>query len=515
MLMQAWGLYTLVGGIVGGIFLRSFFIMPLPDVLLGAVILLALCMLIRLRREFLYQRVFIAALLLGLGMVLGIARLSIAENTFTVAESSVEYGVEVVESGVVIREPDMRANSQHLYVRTDDALLLVLVDRHLEVAYGDQVKVRGVITAPEVFTTDLGRTFSYPGYLKARQVSQQILFPDELVVEGSGEGAWLMSTLLGAKHYFQTSLRRVLPEPQVGLAEGLLLGEKRAMGEELTEAFRRAGIIHIVVLSGYNVLLVASFFLFVLSFFLPLRARVVGGVVAIVLFALLVGLSPTVTRASLMACLLLIASALGRQYAIMRALFFAGGVMLLINPYLLVYDPGFQLSFLATLGLIIVAPYLETALLQVQQLPTMKVLVVSTVATQLAVLPLLLYQIGEFSLVAVVVNVLVLPMVPVAMLLTFLAGMVAMVSTFLGSIIAYGAYLSLSYILVVATVSAALPFAALTVPPFPFWLVPVAYVGGAALLWWVTKPRDTPSLPDWHIEEEADVLLTSASAKPW
>jgi len=148
------------------------------------------------------------------------------------------------------------------------------------------------------------------------------------------------------------SIEAVIPEPQVGLAEGLLLGVKQALGDELEVVFRKTGIIHIVVLSGYNVMLVVIFITYVLSYVLPYRARVPFGILAIVCFAVLVGLSATVVRASIMASLILFARATGRTYAVMRALCFAGVIMVLINPYLLVYDVGFQLSFLATLGLI-------------------------------------------------------------------------------------------------------------------------------------------------------------------
>ena len=131
---------------------------------------------------------------------------------------------------------------------------------------------------------------------------------------------------------------------------------KRALGKDLEEVFRTVGIIHIVVLSGYNIMIVADAIMRVLALFFFPRTRLIIGVGTIALFAILVGLSATVVRASMMAALVLIARGTGRQYAVLRALAFAGTVMLLINPYLLVYDPVFQLSFLATLGLILLSP---------------------------------------------------------------------------------------------------------------------------------------------------------------
>ena len=146
------------------------------------------------------------------------------------------------------------------------------------------------------------------------------------------------------------------------------------------------------------------------------------------MFALIVGLSATVVRASVMACILLIAQAYGRTYDVLRALLFAGVVMIAINPFLLLYDIGFQFSFMATVGLILVAPQFESFVSDGFSKLGFRDFFIATVATQIAVLPLLLYHIGEVSLIAVVVNVLVLPAVPFAMLTTFLAGVTALIS---------------------------------------------------------------------------------------
>jgi competence protein ComEC len=161
----------------------------------------------------------------------------------------------------------------------------------------------------------------------------------------------------------------------------------------------------------------------------------------------------------------------------------AGLAMLILNPYLLAYDVGFQLSFMATLGLILVAPYFETRLQKVPGTLGAREFLIATLATQIFVSPLLLYQIGEFSVVAVIINVLVLPMVPVAMLLTFATGMVAMVSTTMAVPLAWLAYASLSYIIILCEGFASLSFASYVVPAFPFWLVPLSYMVLGYFIW--------------------------------
>jgi competence protein ComEC len=302
------------------------------------------------------------------------------------------------------------------------------------------------------------------------------------------------------------SIESVLQEPYAGLGEGLLLGVKQAIGKDLEEIFRTSGIVHIVVLSGYNVMLVVTFVLFLLSFFLARKTRIIVGLFAIAAFALLVGLSATVVRASIMASLLLVADLLGRRYDLVRALLFAATVMVFINPYLLVYDIGFQLSFMATLGLILVAPVFESFVTEGFAKLSVKDFLISTVATQIAVLPLLVYHIGEVSLVAVIVNVLVLPIVPLSMLLTFFSGVVAFISVPLALPISFLAYLTLRYIIEVAAFFASLPLASIIIPPISAGFAVLMYaVLGYIVLHFKNRKQKDNKYSDWVIEDESEI----------
>jgi competence protein ComEC len=442
---------------------------------------------------------------------LGLLRTEVASWQFGVSPLEQSVGETVSLTGVIALEPDYRERFVHLYVKTDTDKVLVSTDRLTAVSYGDVVTVTGKLERPTEFQTDLGRTFDYPGYLRARGVEYRMSFA-AVEVAGSGEGNRIVAMLLAAKRHFITSFERVVPEPAVALGNGLLLGVQSGLGKDIEEDFRRTGIIHIVVLSGYNVMLVVAFILFCFAFILPMRWRLVAGVIAIVAFALIVGLSATVVRASIMASLVLFAQAIGRQYEVLRALCLAGAVMLVLNPYLLIYDIGFQLSFMATLGLILFIPKFESTVIQKNTSIGAREFFLATVATQIAVLPLLMYHIGEVSLIAVVVNVLILPMVPIAMLLSFITGVLGLVTISLAGVVGYFATLSLQYILVVAAWFAAVPLATVSVPEFSALGVFLLY-GVMFLLWYIiTKKRSTKqdSLAGWTIETEPE----SDEAKP-
>jgi competence protein ComEC len=434
----------------------------------------------------------------------GMLRTEVASWQFGESVLQTQVGEQVTVIGIVVGEPKKSANTTQLHVSDSIKTIFVSTDRHARVEYGDEIQVTGKLAVPESFTTDLGRTFDYPGYLKAKGIEYTMSFATvEILTEG--EGNIVISTLLKAKYSFMAHLEQVISEPEVGLGEGLLLGVKQALGDDIETDFRRTGIIHIVVLSGYNVMLVVAFFMFILARLLSPRKRVVVGIVAIVCFALLVGLSATVVRASIMASLLLFAQGLGRQYDVMRALFFAGAIMLLLNPYLLIYDIGFQLSFMATLGLLLITPHFESTLMTDGVGLHLKDFFLATLATQIAVLPLLLYHIGEVSVVAVLVNVLVLPVVPVAMLLTFLTGLLAFVSLPLASVLGFVASLVLSYILLVAQWFSKVPFAAVSIPEFSFVGVVILYGFLAGALYAAYKYSAKNPVSDWQVEIEGDV----------
>lgn len=429
--------------------------------------------------------------------------------------------LNVVVYGHIAREPDVRDTLTQIYVTPSDPnfnneKVLVTVDRlrfaDLGLKYGDQVRIEGKLTIPQSFETDTGRVFDYQGYLRARGVEYTIAYADVTFV-AQGEHS-LIRILHEGKAHFEQTLETLIPEPYAGLGEGMLLGLKRAIGTELEETFRNTGIIHIVVLSGYNIMIVVECISFILAFFFFPRTRMILGICGVWIFALLVGLSATVVRASLMATLLLIARNTGRAYAIMRALMIAALCMVLHNPYILVHDPGFQLSFLATLGLILLVPHIERVLNNIPTLFGIRSVLVATIAAQIFVLPLLLYHTGIFSIVSILVNVLVLPMVPFAMLFTFLTGVVGMLSTGIGLVVGFFAYLTLGYIITVAKIFDALPFAAVFVDTFPFWIVCGAYAGITLFLVHLNNRSREPVFEEiettnayegWVIEEDTEI----------
>ncbi len=294
-----------------------------------------------------------------------------------------------------------------------------------------------------------------------------------------------------------SKIKEILAEPYSSLLSGLIVSGREAMPKDILEEFRRAGIIHIVVLSGYNITIIAEFMrrLFQ-NLFLFARVRAVSqmaagaSILGIISFVLMTGAEATVVRAAIMVLTVIVAKMFGHNYSASRALLVAGFIMLLENPKILVFDPSFQLSFLATLALIYVVPIIEKYLKIVPEKWGLRVVVSTTLATQLTVLPLLIYSMGDFSLISLPANILVLLVIPPVMLIGFIATLIAYISSILALPLAYITHLLLAWILGVSSVLGSLSFASISVPLVPFWLVVLVY-----LLIFIFVKRSRSSLP--------------------
>lgn len=464
---------------------------------------LALCFLAGVL--FLYDRVFGSerrgyAVFLSVLLVfcaLGIFRVAfdgrLAEKNF---DSFV--GSRVVLSGVVAREVDIREDSRKITLLADTisdnqgtanytGKVLVSGTLYPTVAYGDRIRTKGVLSYPRTFSGagETGRTFDYGAYL-AKDGIFYTMDRAEVSVLSHGEGNWVQEKLYALKHQFVDTIGQILSEPYASLLSGLLLGGKQSLGKELLDQFKIVGLIHIVVLSGYNITLVGDAILRLFSF-LPRVFALSASVVSIVLFAIMTGAGATVVRASVMALIALYARTHGRIYAMSRALLFAGFLMVLHNPHILLFDTSFQLSFLATLGLILLSPIFKEKLSFVTERFLFREIVASTLATQIFVLPLLLYNTGALSLLALPANLLVLPTIPATMLSGFVATVVAFVSPIFALLFIAVASLLLHYQVGLVRLVSSIPFASVSVPAFPIFVLIVMYVALGIWIFWMSK----------------------------
>lgn len=477
--------WVLALGFLAGVCLRSF--VPLG---ISFVLFLSLCSLAGVLVGAM-MRTSARGLLIALALLAssaGVLRMDAAilqpDPAFTSA-----LGKEVAFEGIVFNEPDVREASVRVPVRLESgAGVLVIVPSHTSVRYGDRVQAEGVLRLPESFETGEGRAFNYPAYLAKDRIYYELAFA-HLESIGRGSANPVKSFAIEIKRLFLEGLGRALPEPEAGLAGGITAGDKRGLGSDLSNVFRAVGLTHIIVLSGYNIMIVVSGLGFLLQKMSAPRAlKVALGILLAILFALITGLASASVRAAAMASIALIGQYSGRLYLASRALALVALAMVAWNPYILAFDPGFQLSVIATIGLIALTPQIASRLSSVTTKLNFREIFATTLAAQIAVLPLLIYQTGQFPLYTLPVNLAVLVAVPFAMLFSAIAALGGIIAGPIAPIISFPAYLLLSYILIVAEWASKIPFATVTIGTYGFWTLLLLY---GALIFAVSLWKNT------------------------
>ncbi|MBX4181344.1 ComEC family competence protein [Candidatus Parcubacteria bacterium] len=392
---------------------------------------------------------------------------------FAFALGSLRYAVKdfhedvsPLTSGVVVGEPEARDNATRFVFKSDNGeRVLVNTDLYSNIQYGDRVNLSGKLEKPGKIVDDSGRSFDYAKYLSKDDIYYTMSFAKVEVLE-HGLGNPIKERLFKIKSNFINHIKSNFAEPYASLLAGLLVSGREAMPKDILEEFRRAGIIHIVVLSGYNITIIADFLKRLLEkFFLLTRIPATPilsastSIVGVILFVLMTGAPATVVRAALMVMTVILARLMGRKFSASRALLTAAFIMLLENPKILIFDPSFQLSFLATLALIYVVPIVEKYLKRLPNGWGFRTTVATTIGTQLTVLPLLIYSMGDVSLVSLPTNVLVLPIIPYVMFTGFLATTLSYISSFVALPLVYLTHLILVWILWVSHFFGNLAFA--------------------------------------------------------
>jgi competence protein ComEC len=351
-------------------------------------------------------------------------------------------------------------------------LLLVNLPHFPEVNYGDEIKLSGTIMKPGKFDS-----FDYGQYLKRYLIFGVVNSPSNITDSGLSLNPFekVKRELFYVSDYFENSLNRILPEPNASLAAGLILGIKRNIPESFKNDLSTTGLTHIIALSGYNVTIIVAVFSSLLLGILSRKRIFILGTVLVILFVLMTGAASSVVRAAIFSLLVIFGRTIGRQADFTNLLILAAVVMILLNPYVLRLDVGFQLSFLAFSGLVYLSPIVKKfferkSFAQVPEF--IKSILTETLSAQIAVLPLILAVFGRISIISPLANVLVVFMVPFAMAFSFVAGLLGIFFYPVGQFLGLFAWVTLEYIIKMTTLLARFPFASISFSQ-KTWLVSI------------------------------------------
>ena len=385
---------------------------------------------------------------------------------------------------------DLEGESHQVHGR-----VLVHAPRYPEYQYGDRLRISGFLeTPPEA------EVFSYREYLARKGIYSRMRYP-RIEPVASDQGSVFWKIILSAKDRASAIVSRLMPEPEASLMQGILLGIRSSIPDELYEDYNQTGTSHIIVISGANITIVAALFAQTFGRLWGKRRAYWFAVIGIALYILLVGADPVVIRAGVMGALYITAIRLGRRSTAYVALIASAVVLTMINPQAL-WDLGFQLSFAAVLGLILFAPILERAFecMLVPAASNERIqsalryfgdFVVITLAAGLMTLPLIAYSYQRVSLIAPIANLLIAPVQPPIMLLGGLATLVGLVPPLepVARAVALLPWLCLAFTNTVVRWTAELPNASVQVARLsPGWLV--AWYGMLLGIVWAFGERE-------------------------
>ena len=487
---------------VGGVFVRSFFeINQYYFFLLALFSLIMLFIFLPAYRQAGKNKFAALAAFFALAFVLG----------GWITDKEIERTKNLIYSGKTFKETAIvekvtpSAFGQNIVAEFSKEKILVLIQsaKYPEYFYGDLLDVSCILKPIE----NLNASFDYKMYMAKEGVLYQCKGKIEKIAEGKGN--WLYSKIILARTTFENKITKVISQPYGALASGLLFGGGSGLSKEIQNDFSRTGMTHIIAVSGYNVTIIAEY-LIMFGIFLGLwrKQAIWFAIVGIFLFVVMVGFPSSAVRAGVMSSILLWAMKNGRLANCENAIIFAGAIMLAINPLLLRWDVGFQLSFLATLGIVASASFWEKSFIKNHKAFGISEIILLSLSAQIFVLPIIAYNFNIVSPISLLANVFILPIVPLSMLLVFLVCLFGFIFSPLSLVFSWLAFVLLFYEIKLIHILAQFPWASVEIEKVTPWQVFLYYVTLAIVIFWIKKKQEYARI---KLEEEMlyNDLLTS------
>lgn len=429
---------------------------------LGGIILLKIILFIFSKIKKIEAVHLLSMIFISLACMLGILRGEMYEEIqlpFELTQGKQTFIAEIIsipEDNEMTQTFDVSlASSTDIHIRINSPL-------YPTYRVGEIIKVTGLIKEGEVILpTDIdtnAKSFDYKRYLHGKGIVGTMVYPSIEKI-GQNQESFIYK-LYKIKEKSLSVINAKIPLPESALANGVLLGTD-TLPKENKDEVRTASLTHIIVLSGFNVAIIVAMVLFLLRF-LPFYLRMLISSIFIAVFVVMVGGGASLIRATLMAYVGLLAMVLGRRYDALTALFFALGVYIFITPEAVLYDVSLQLSFLATLGIIVLYEDVYDFINKYISYEGVVSVLATTISVMILTTPFLMYTFGKFSLYGIIANIFALPLVPLLMASTFTLLCTSFIPI-ISHAFAFISYLISSVILFIAHIVSLLPFASVSI----------------------------------------------------
>jgi competence protein ComEC len=441
---------------MGGIFIASFFNFSFILIIFGLMIIG-----VWLERGILIGFCFVV---LGFsGFYFNFYYLDIKQNEFI-------FDKNISLVGIICRDPQIDYDKQKIIVCVNNDKVVISTNVFPEYEYGDKLEIEGKIKKPGLI-----ENFNYENYLLKDGITAYMSFPKIKVVEKE-KGNVVTNFILSFKKKMTQEIDKQLMGDKEALIEATILGNTIKMSDELKQKLNLSGLSHAIAISGAHIFLFAGIILELL-FFIGLwkREALIISIIFILFYVFFVGAPASALRSGFMIGLIYLAQIFNRNTFNLRILFLAGFIILLNNPLLLRYDLGFQLSFLATLGIIVLGPVFNYWF-DFIGIKGLREVLAMTISAQFFVLPILVINFGCFSLISLVSNILIFWTLPIIMILGILFPLIGLFVPFLSWVLSLILSIFLSYLIIIINYSAIVPFAKLEVPVFLFFILYIPLV---------------------------------------
>ncbi len=373
-----------------------------------------------------------------LGVIYGVTVMR--DHVHFIEDQKDMIGKKLFGDAVVERDIIQKQWYAEVYARYIDQDITVLIkdEKYPRVTQGDKIALSCTPMLPEMVDD-----FDYRMYLAMHGV---YFICKDHTYEIIGEDLSIGTRIGALRHAWEQIINQTIPSPQAALANGLIFGGDDRLSKELQLQFSRTGMTHVVAVSGYNVSIIITAIMGIVIFCGAYRKMaVVIAIIGVVGFVFLIGFPSSAVRAAIMGIIVLVAATFGRVSYAYSGICFAAALMLIHNPMLLRYDIGFQLSFLATIGIVATHSFFEGTILMRKDAFGLVEIIMLTVSAQIFVLPIIAYYFHTFSTLSIIANVLILPIVPFTMLLIVLLIIFSYFFMPAAIICGWGAYFLLTY----------------------------------------------------------------------
>jgi len=426
-----------------------------------------------------YRVIFLGLIFLFLGVL----RFNVTEVRVSDKHVSFYNNRNVEFVGKILEEPDVREFNQKIEVGEIEikhvkiaGKVLISVGKYEKYSYGDIVKIKCKLEKPGVINAEdeWGRDFDYGKYLSVNSIYSVCYKPLQLSIINYQLSRFekIKNELINARQKFKIQIDKSLPLPYSGILNAMLLGYKREMISETRNQFSQTGLSHIIAISGLHITILAGiiFYLFIVLGLSRSKAFW-PAIFVLFLYVMMIGFRASAIRAFIMGVIVMYGLKIGRLSKSLNALIFSAVILLIINPKLLLFDIGFQLSFLAVLGIMIFYKKFEKWLKFISDKFKIRSIVCMTFSAQILTLPLVIYYFGVVSVISPISNLLILPVLPLIMILGICMIFLAFIWSKIGVVLGIMVWIILKYVLWSVKVLSELPGAFFKIKSFSFlWI---------------------------------------------